>query len=86
LFDFIIKFRLGKEIIVADILSRLNDEYGTNTNQYDDYHHQLVASVEMQNNTLTNDIDKISKLNVFEYLRTCDNCQKIKRAQNKNLA
>jgi hypothetical protein len=58
LYDFIIKFRPGKKNIVADFLSRLNDEDDTNPNQDDDYHDQLVASVEIQNKTFTSELEK----------------------------
>ena len=46
LYEFFVKFKPGKENVVADFLSRLDEQEPSNHNE--DYHDQLVANVEME--------------------------------------
>ena len=59
-YEYMVIYKPGKDNHLADFLSRLNEEDpGIESNEEDDYHDQLVASIEFGNKSIKN-IDEIS--------------------------
>ena len=55
LYEFIVIYKPGRDNHLADFLSRLNEEDPCiESNEEDDYHDQLVASIEFGNKSIKN--------------------------------